>query len=118
MLTSSSPLRPRYDTDNETSGVWITVPIAVKMIFIQNSADISDPAAEPREVRSLFNVLCIMKDRFSGGQFVSNMLDAVLSHIFLAGGKNSRHEVTGLLQDCAAIIAKGLAHGIVPNAKL
>jgi len=118
MLVSCLFFGPRYHTDNETSGAWIALPIAVKMIFIQNSTDIDDPAAELREARSLFNVLYIMKDRFSGGKFFSSILDAVLSHIFLAGNKKSRHEITGLLQDTASIIAKGLAQGIVSNTKV
>lgn len=87
-------------------------------MFIRNSANLRDPVSDLSEMRSLMNVLYILKNRFSGGQFVSSVLDAVISHIFLAGSKDSQQEVSNLLQDAAGIIERGLASGIVPTAKL
>jgi hypothetical protein len=87
------------------------------MVFL-GRPDIEDPAAELRETRSLMNVLYIMKCRFSGGQFVFNVLDVVISHMFLAGNTHEDHADSNVLQDAAAIIGMGLAQGVVPSAKL
>lgn len=59
------------------------------------------------------NVLFVMKNRFSGGKFVSDVLDAVISHIILAGAKNNWQDITNLLQDSAGIVEQGLASGVI-----
>ncbi len=105
-------------TDNDIRGAWIVFPITLKMVFIQNSVDIEHPAAELREIRSLFSLLYILKNRFSGGLYICNIIDTVISSIVLDGSKSARHEVIGLLQDAAGIIARSLAYGVVPTAKL
>lgn len=99
-------------------GAWITLPIAVKMVFLRNSTDIEDPATELQEIGSLLNLLYLFKHRFSGGQFICNLLDTVISRMVVAGSKDNLLEICGLLQDAAGIIDTGLAHGIIPSAKL
>jgi len=99
-------------------GAWIALPIAVKLVFIGNSANLEDLGRDLREMRSLMNVLYLMKNRFTGGQYVSNVLDAVISHISLSGSANSQQEVPRLLRDAAGIIGESLAIGVVPTAKL
>lgn len=88
------------------------------MIFLRNSKHLEDPAAELREMCSLMDLLCLLKDRFSGGQFISNILDAVMSQAFLVRGTGDRQQISRLLQDAESIIGRDLAHGVVPNAKL
>lgn len=66
-------------------------------------------------MRSLLNVLHILRARFISGQFISNVLDVVNSHIFRTAGKGDCEDGIGLLQDAEGIIERGLAYGIVPT---
>ncbi|RFU35027.1 hypothetical protein B7463_g1274, partial [Scytalidium lignicola] len=99
-------------------GAWVALPIAVKVVFLSNGTNLENPSAEIQEMRTLMNLLRLIKSRFSGGRFLANVLGVVISQVFLVGNKNDRHEFNDVLQDAASMIDKGLAHGIMPSAKL
>lgn len=69
-------------------------------------------------MRSLIDLLCLLKDRFSGGRFISNVLDAVISQTFLARGTEDKLEISRLLQDAGGMVDRSLAYGVIPSAKL
>lgn len=69
-------------------------------------------------MHSLIDLLCLLKDRFSGGKFISNVLDAVISQAFLTRSTDDRQEISRLLQEAAGIVDRSLAYGVILNAKL
>jgi len=85
----------------------------VKLVFLCNDArGPTTPNQDLQEMRNLMTMLYIIKNRYSGGEFVSTVLDTVISH--LQNNKAKRGpEALSLLQDAAEIIDKGLAHRIV-----
>lgn len=88
------------------------------MVFLRNPTSLEDPAAEIQEMRVLMNLLHLLKSRFNGGQFIADILSAIISQVFLDGSKNDVYEISNLLQEVSDMIDKGLANGIIPSAKL
>jgi hypothetical protein len=90
------------------------LPIAVKLVFLWNAPENSNAAQDLQEMRNLMTVLYILKKRYSGGEFISNVLDTVISHL-QANQQKRGPEAIALLKDAAEIIDRGLAHRIVAN---
>lgn len=64
-------------------------------------------------MRSLMKVLYILKSRFSGGQFVSNVIDAVIKRVIHADTQKDHGMPLSLLHDAAKYIQEDVDRGIV-----
>jgi hypothetical protein len=90
---------------NGTRGAWIIFPLAVQLIKCR---DAYSSGQDLQDLRSLMRVLSILKERFHGGQFVAQIVDAVILYIRTASVISSE---VALLQGAARIIKEGLSTG-------
>lgn len=88
-------------------------PIAVKLILL-SSADLADPTQDLQEMRGLMKLLYILKHRFSGGKFVSSVIDAVILKYTKNRACDDQRDTVSLLQDAASTIESSLARGVIP----
>lgn len=63
-------------------------------------------------MRTLMTMLYIIKNRYSGGEFISAVLDSVMNHL-QNNQKRRGMEALSLLQDAAEQIDKALAQRVV-----
>jgi len=117
---STEKLAFKLDSNNipPSIGVWICFPIAVRLVFLGNVSTLADPAGELREVLSLMNVLWILKHRFSGGGFLCQVVDKVISCSFMAGAREKREDAVEVLMHAIGIIEVGLKVGVVAASTL
>ncbi|KFY93207.1 hypothetical protein V500_03820 [Pseudogymnoascus sp. VKM F-4518 (FW-2643)] len=85
-------------------GAYITFPIVLKLTLLGDTRKPSDSAIDLQEMRSLMRVLYILKSRFSGGQFVSNVIDAVIKRVVHGDDDNEPGRLLSLLHDAAGYI--------------
>jgi hypothetical protein len=64
-------------------------------------------------MRSLMRILYVLKSRFSGGQFVSNMIDAVIKRVIHGAPQVDERMPLSLLHDAAKYIQEDVDRGIV-----
>lgn len=76
------------------------------------SAPAQDPATDLHEMRTLMTLLYIIKNRYSGGEYVSTLLDTVMTKLQEERGKRSE-EALSLLQDAAEVIDRALANRVL-----
>ena len=58
-------------------------------------------------------VLYVLKSRFSGGQFVCNVIDAVIKYVIHGGAENDRRMPLPLLHNAIKYIQEDVARAIV-----
>lgn len=63
-------------------------------------------------MRTLMTLLYIIKNRYSGGEYVSTLLDTVMTKLQEERGKRSE-EALSLLQDAAEVIDRALANRVL-----
>jgi hypothetical protein len=85
----------------------------LKLTLLGNTRKPGDSATELQEMRSLMKVLYILKSRFSGGQFVSNVIDAVIKRVIHGNPDSDRRMPLSLLHDAARYIQEDVDRGIV-----
>ncbi|OBT92900.1 hypothetical protein VE01_08940 [Pseudogymnoascus verrucosus] len=94
-------------------GAYITFPIVLKLTLLGDTRKPSDSAIDLQEMRSLMRVLYILKSRFSGGQFVSNVIDAVIKRVVHGGDDNEPGRLLSLLHDAAGYIQEDVDRELV-----
>ncbi|KFY09083.1 hypothetical protein V492_05642 [Pseudogymnoascus sp. VKM F-4246] len=96
-------------------GAYITFPIVLKLTLLGDTRRPSDSAIDLQEMRSLMRVLYILKSRFSGGQFISNVIDAVIKRVVHGDDENDGEpgRLLSLLHDAAGYIQEDVDRGLV-----
>ncbi|KFY24481.1 hypothetical protein V493_05210 [Pseudogymnoascus sp. VKM F-4281 (FW-2241)] len=94
-------------------GAYITFPIVLKLTLLGDTRKPSDSAIDLQEMRSLMRILYILKSRFSGGQFVSNVIDAVIKRVVHGDDDNEPGRILSLLHDAAGYIQEDVDREIV-----
>lgn len=98
---------------NINSGAYITFPIVLKLTLLGDTRKPSDSAIDLQEMRSLMRILYILKSRFSGGQFVSNVIDAVIKRVVHGDDDNEPGRLLSLLHDAAGYIQEDVDRELV-----
>jgi hypothetical protein len=110
----ASPPKSQHRSDADSnSGAWITFPIVLKLTLLGNIRTPGDSAAELQDMRSLMRILYVLKSRFSGGQFVSNLIDAVMKRVIHGGVQVDQRMHLALLHDAAKYIQEDVDREIV-----
>lgn len=78
----------------------------------QLAAVVPTSSTDLHEMRTLMTLLYILKGRYSGGEFVSSVLDIVMRRLNEERGKRG-DEALSLLQEAAEIIDRALASRVV-----